>query len=237
VFVARCGYAQQKNEFAGDYAGMLGPLRVRLHIIVSADGSVAANVDSPDQNMFALPCSEISINGQTLSFSVPNVHGEWMGTLSADHNTLSGIWKQGSPMPLTLVRIGASTSGSSSARVAPAAQPTVTATRDGAGSQHPPCSSALGVNYWEGSGWKLMTMASHMGGDQGISFKQGLKNPFNPMAGKTQIITFKNSTAALTLDAKPSFCVSILPSLDPSVIMIGALDVKKDHRQLETIAS
>lgn len=230
---AQCGVAQQKSDFAGDYAGMLGPLHVKLHVTVSSDGTVSASVDSPDQNMFALPCSDISINGQTVSVSVPSIHGEWMGTLSADHNTLSGIWKQGAaPTPLTLTRIGALSSAGNAAPVTSTPQPP-TATNN-AGSQHPPCNSTLGVNYWDGSGWKPMTVASHMGGDQGISFKQGLKNPFNPMAGKTQIITFKKPAAALTLDPKPNFCVSVLPSSDPTEIMIGSLDVKKDHRQLET---
>ena len=233
VFAAGSGLAQQKSDFAGDYEGVLGPLHVKLHIIVSPDGSLSANVDSPDQGLFALPCSDISINGQTLSLTVPNVHGEWMGTLSADHRSLSGIWKQGAPMPLNFTRIGAAPLGSNPAPSTPAEQPRMPAPA-GAGAQHPPCTSMMSMNYWDGSAWKPMTVASHMGGDQGISFKQGLKNPFNPMAGRTNILTFKNAAAALTLEPKPSFCISILPNLDPTEIMIGSLDVKKDHRQLET---
>lgn len=97
MLVPRSSPAQQKNDFAGDYAGTLNGLHVKLHITVSADGTVSANVDSPDQNMFALACSDIGINGQTLSFTVPNVRGEWMGTLSADRTSLSGIWKHRPP--------------------------------------------------------------------------------------------------------------------------------------------
>ena len=79
-----------------DVGGILNGLHVKLHVTVSADGTVGANVDSPDQNMFALACSDIGINGQTLSFTVPNVRGEWMGT-SADRTSLSGIWKHRPP--------------------------------------------------------------------------------------------------------------------------------------------
>lgn len=100
------GFAQQRNDFAGDYAGMLGPLHVKLHIVAGPGGSITANVDSPEQNLYALPCSDLSINGQVLSFSVPNVRGEWTGVLSADHNSLSGVWKQGSPMALIFTRSG-----------------------------------------------------------------------------------------------------------------------------------
>lgn len=234
VFVPRSAIAQQKSDFGGDYIAISGPLHVKLHITESPDGTITANVDSPDQNLFALPCSNISINGPALSFDVPNVNGEWMGTLSADHNSLAGIWKmkQGPPIPLNFTRSKVSRSNDSSAPAAPHSQDQPASTVSSG--HHPPCSSTMGMNYWDGSGWKLMTAASHLGGDEGVSFKQGLKNPFNPMGGRTRILTFKNAAAALTLDAKPSFCTPVLPGVDPTVIMIGSLDVKKDHRQLET---
>lgn len=235
ILGAHCGFAQQKSDFAGDYAGMSGPLHVKLHIIVSPDGTISASVDSPDQNIFAVPCSDISVNGQMLSLSVPSVHGEWMGTLSADHNTLSGIWKQGAPMPLTLTRIGGSASGANARPVTPTAQPPTTPKN--VGSQHPPCGSTLGVSYWNGSGWTLMTSASHMGSDEGFNWKKGMTVgviPGHHYGGVTQIVTFKNSAAALMLDPKPNFCVSILPGFDPTVILIGSLDIKKNRRQLET---
>ena len=108
-WAAGSGFAQQKSDFAGDYSGVLGPLHVKLHIVATPDGGIAANVDSPDQKMYALPCSEILINGQVLSFTVPNVRGEWTGVMSADRKSLSGVWKQGAPMALIFVRNGDST--------------------------------------------------------------------------------------------------------------------------------
>ena len=231
-------HAQQKSDYAGDYTGMLGPLHVLLHIAVAPDGAVSAKVDSPDQYMSGVPCSDVVINGPTISLTVPAFRGEWMGSMSADHNSLTGIWKQGSPVPLNFTRTGAGASGgvaapagassvTTSAAPAPAAAST--------GSLRPPCNTP-GTSYWDGSSWKPMVMAAHQGRDQGVSFKQGLKNPFNPMAGHTTIYELKNPAAALTLDAQPSFCVMVPATMDPTVIMIGSFDVKKDHRELETCA-
>src|SRR5260370_20484428 len=104
AFTAQIGTAQQVADFAGDYVGMLGPLHVKLHIAVAAGGNISANVDSPDQQLFALPCADVSVNGQALSFAVPNVRGEWTGVMSADQTSLSGVWKQGRPMPLNFTR-------------------------------------------------------------------------------------------------------------------------------------
>jgi hypothetical protein len=242
--VALQANAQQKSDFAGDYAGMVGPLHVKLHITMAPDGSVSAKVDSPDQYMVGVPCSDIVINGPTISLTVPTVRGEYMGTLSADHNSLSGIWKQGAPMPLNFTRSGVAASSAAAAPaapavVAPAAPASVATTATAAapatstGSMRPPCSTP-GPNYWDGASWKPMVMAAHQGRDQGVSIKQGLKNPFNPRGGLTTIYELKNTAAALTLDAQPSFCVMFPATVDPTVIMIGSLDVKKDHRELET---
>ncbi len=237
IFAASLGFAQQKSDFAGEYAGMLGPVHVKLHIVAGPGGSITANVDSPDQNLYALPCSDLSINGQALSFSVPNVRGEWTGVLSADHNSLSGVWKQGSPMALTFTRGGVGTSDNSphpaqSANIAPPSAISY--------SQTTPCATMLGASYWDGAAWKTMIMAAHLGGETGASITEGLKglgrNPFNSRAGFTTILTFKNPAAALSLKSSPKFCVSVPPNIDPSVVMIGKIEVKKDHRELETCA-
>lgn len=225
--------AQQNREFVGEYAGVLGPLHVKLHILAAADGSISANVDSPDQGMFGLPCSDLTINGQALSFSVPNVRGEWTGVMSSDHNTLTGVWKQAGPMALNFTRVSTSAPGPAGA-APPAPAPPASAAAVPARAA---CGSMPGsVSYWDGSGWKTMTMAAHLGSDRGVSLKNGLKNPFNPRAGITQIVTFKNASAMLALDPKPRFCLAIPPNIDPTVVMIGSVDVKKDHRELETCA-
>jgi hypothetical protein len=70
--------------------------------------------------------------------------------------------------------------------------------------------------------------------EQGESLKEGMKNPLNPMRGRTLITRYKDPAAPLTLGASPRFCVGIAASYNPNNILIGRIDVKKDHRELET---
>jgi hypothetical protein len=60
------------------------------------------------------------------------------------------------------------------------------------------------------------------------------RNPFNTRAGITNIVTFKNAEATLAVDPSPRFCLPIPANYDPTVVMIGSVEVKKDHRELET---
>ena len=55
----------------------------------------SATVDNPAQGMSAIPCSNIEVNGQALSFNVPSVRGTWTGVVTGDGTTLTGVWNQG----------------------------------------------------------------------------------------------------------------------------------------------
>ncbi len=112
--------ASQNSQFAGDYSGMLGPVHVRLHLIAGSDGAITGTVDSPDQNLTGVPCSNIRVEGQALSFGVPIVHGTWTGFLASDGNSLSGMWNQGSPVALTFTRIASAGPGTSVTEVSSA---------------------------------------------------------------------------------------------------------------------
>jgi hypothetical protein len=118
LLIAAMGFAQQKPDLAGNYAGALGPLHIKLHLAVAGDGALSGTVDSPDQNMVGVPCSDFHLNGQSLSFTVPMVRGTWIGFVSEDGSTLTGMWNQGSPMPLNLTR-----SAMTTASAAPASAP------------------------------------------------------------------------------------------------------------------
>lgn len=98
--------AQQKPVIAGDYAGALGPLHLKLHLKADAAGAVAGTLDSTDQGAIGIPCADFHLEGQALSFTVPAVQGSWKGTVSADGASLTGTWDQGNPMPLNFVRDG-----------------------------------------------------------------------------------------------------------------------------------
>lgn len=96
---------QSKPSLEGDYAGVLaGALHIRLHIREAPDGHLSGTLDSLDQGAMGIPCADFQLEGSQLTFAVPAVKGTWKGTLSADGSSLSGIWNQGSPMPLAFRR-------------------------------------------------------------------------------------------------------------------------------------
>lgn len=107
LIAAALGVGQQKPDFAGDYGGALGPIHIKLHVMAGRDGILTGTVDSPDQGLTGVPCADFQINGQSLSFTVPIVHGTWIGFLSADGTSLTGMWNQGSPVPLNFTRSAA----------------------------------------------------------------------------------------------------------------------------------
>ena len=96
--------AQQKPNIAGTYNGMLGNLHLRLHLTSEASGAFTGALDSLDQNAIGLPCADIHIDGQSLTFNVPAVNGSWKGTVSPDGASLSGTWSQGASLPLNFTR-------------------------------------------------------------------------------------------------------------------------------------
>jgi hypothetical protein len=112
VAVVTVAYGQNLS-LAGDYAGMLGPYHVKLHLVASPDGKLTCTADNSDMGMVGMPCANVRAEGQTLSFTVPMVQGTWTGFVGADGNSLSGMWSQGaSPMPLNFARSsGASQDG------------------------------------------------------------------------------------------------------------------------------
>lgn len=119
LLIAALGFAQQKPELTGDYAGVLAPLHVKLHLDTGHDGTITGTVDSPDQNLYGLQCTNFHINGQSLSFDVPMVHGTWIGFVSGDGSTLSGMWNQGSPVPLNLTRVATASSSAAASQAGP----------------------------------------------------------------------------------------------------------------------
>ncbi len=91
--------AQQNRSIAGDYAGTLGPLHVKLHLKANSAGRVTATLDSPDRGAIGIQCTDIHVDGQSVTFTVPAVQAMWRGTIGID-GTLTGTWDQGSTMAL-----------------------------------------------------------------------------------------------------------------------------------------
>lgn len=100
--------ASASASIVGIWLGTLqaGPikLRVQLRVVQAASGSFACSLDSIDQKVFGIACSDIQVQGIDVSFAVPAVRGHWTGTLSADGKTLTGLWTQGSSLVLIMQR-------------------------------------------------------------------------------------------------------------------------------------
>ena len=95
--------AQQSPSLAGNYAGTLGPLHIKLHLKVNGAGKVRATLDSPDLGAMGIQCTDFHVDGQSVTFNVPSVQGMWKGTIGSN-GTLTGIWDQGNSLPLNFAR-------------------------------------------------------------------------------------------------------------------------------------
>ncbi len=107
-------FGQGGASLAGDYAGMLGPYHVKLHLTADSSGKLTGTADNTDTGLAGMACENVRAEGTTLSFSVPVAQGSWTGFVSADGNSLSGMWSQagGPPMALNFTRsTGAAQSG------------------------------------------------------------------------------------------------------------------------------
>jgi hypothetical protein len=113
TFIAAGVVARAQNStLAGDYVGMLGPYQVKLHLVAGPNGRLNGTADNPTMGLAGMPCENIRAEGQTLSFTMPTVHGTWTGFVSADGNSLSGMWSQGAnPMPLNFTRSSGDSQG------------------------------------------------------------------------------------------------------------------------------
>jgi len=79
-------------------------LRVQLTVKSDSAGREFCAMDSLDQRTMGMECAKTTFSGNEFSFDVPAVHGSWKGSLSADGKGLSGVWNQGSPLPLNFSR-------------------------------------------------------------------------------------------------------------------------------------
>ena len=80
-------------------------LHLRFNFIKSADGSIAATLDSVDQGANGLPVTTIARTGDTVKMEVKAVGGTFEGTLNKDASAMAGTWTQGGGgLPLTMQR-------------------------------------------------------------------------------------------------------------------------------------
>ena len=91
----------------GDWQGRVGEQKRRLVVRVAAgdDGGWNATFHPIDQTMQAIPIDSVVLEGQSLRLAIKAVNGAYEGTISADANSIAGIWQaQGKSQPLELER-------------------------------------------------------------------------------------------------------------------------------------
>lgn len=69
-------------------------LRIVFHIDQQADGSFKGTMDSPDQNVKGIPCSNVIAKGDSLTIEVKTINGNYKGLFIKD-STINGSWSQG----------------------------------------------------------------------------------------------------------------------------------------------
>ncbi|MBZ0199418.1 MAG: alpha/beta hydrolase [Ignavibacteriaceae bacterium] len=97
----------QTNEFEGTWNGMVD-VGVVLPVVVhikSINGKLAATLDSPDQNAYDIPVTEITTLGKKITVSVASIGAKFEGELSDDGKNISGTFTQGGGnIPLELLK-------------------------------------------------------------------------------------------------------------------------------------
>jgi hypothetical protein len=77
--------------------------RFVVKIAKAADGTLVATFYLIDQGGVGVPAISVTLNGSSLKLEFP--FAVYEGTLSADGNSITGIWKQGpNPLPLNFAR-------------------------------------------------------------------------------------------------------------------------------------
>lgn len=97
--------------FVGNWMGALSvggaELRMRLEV-TSDDGALSAAMYSIDQGNAAIPVASTTVEGASVTLTMPMIAGSYEGSLSEDGQTIDGTFTQaGTALPLVLERVSA----------------------------------------------------------------------------------------------------------------------------------
>jgi hypothetical protein len=107
LFAARAN----SQEIAGDWEGALEvqgtELPLVFHFKKDSTGKYSATFDSPLQNAFNQPCSDVILKEDSVIVLVKMVEGKYAGKLNEAKNLLTGEWSQsGMAFPLMMKKSG-----------------------------------------------------------------------------------------------------------------------------------
>jgi pimeloyl-ACP methyl ester carboxylesterase len=76
-----------------------------FHVARDSAGKLKASFDSPSQNAFNLPISEVITKADSVVFMIAMISGKYAGILGGDGKTIDGVWFQGQgSVPLTVTK-------------------------------------------------------------------------------------------------------------------------------------
>lgn len=98
-----------ETAIEGSWQGVLSVSGAQLHVVFnitrSADGALAATMDSPDQGAKGIPVGAVTFEKGHLHLDASAVKGTYEGDLNSTDGTITGTWAQGGmSLPLTLTR-------------------------------------------------------------------------------------------------------------------------------------
>ena len=100
----------ESKSIVGDWNGALEAqgtkLRLVLHVKKNPDGTLAATIDSLDQNANAIPVSTVSQKGNDVKLELSGIAASYQGKLNPAGTEITGEWNQGGTLPLTFRRVG-----------------------------------------------------------------------------------------------------------------------------------
>ncbi len=106
LFATALAHAAPARGPEGRWQGsIMGAIRLGLAIERTAEGSLRATMDSPDQGAMGMKLDSLVFSGDSLRFRLLISQGEYAGRLSAGGDSLVGVWKQGGmTVPLAFKR-------------------------------------------------------------------------------------------------------------------------------------
>ena len=110
IFLICCAnniFAQRSAKLPGTWEGKISvgvELRVVFHFAIDSSGQLTGTTDSPDQGVKDVPCSNILMNGDSLSLDVKNFGASFRGIFKSD-SAISGELIQGKSIDLVLKKV------------------------------------------------------------------------------------------------------------------------------------
>lgn len=93
------------GQWKGDLVAGSRKIPFALNVASSETGGLKATLDSPTEGVYGIPVETVSVDGSSVTFSLPAVGAAYEATIDASTATMDGTWKQrGAELPLVMIR-------------------------------------------------------------------------------------------------------------------------------------